>query len=252
MLNYSSLNIIQEMLQKLSEKAPRTFTPDERKNLEIFGPLAEQLQDIQEHTRPFENVPDAVYQLKITLYDSKPPIWRRIQVKNTITLATLHNIIQIVMGWEDCHLYEFERGKRPYIVTYRDHDPDEPFGDAGFNPEGNVYEVHLKEALAEEKQKLTYLYDMGDAWEHVLLLEKILPVDDKAVHPICLKSKGACPPEDFGGIWAYREFLEALPDKKHSGHQYAKEQLKEWFGGDFNPDDTDIEDINQQLKQINQ
>lgn len=245
--------MMQEIQQKFSEKGVQALTPEEKRALELFGRRAERLQIIQEQSRAFENVPDAVYQLKITLQGSKPPIWRRFLLKNTITLGTLHSIIQIVMGWEDCHLYEFERGKRPYTISYREPFEDEPFGDCELDPERDVHDTHLKEVMAEEKQKLTYLYDMGDSWEHTLLLEKILPLDKQlAVHPVCIKAKGACPPEDFGGIWAYQDFLETAFDKKHPEYKYAQERLKEWFGGTFDPNAYNIEDVNRQLKRIKQ
>src|SRR5262249_32108797 len=134
---------VQEMRRKLSEQGESALTADEQKNLEIFGRMVDRFQAIQEHTHPFKNTPDAVYQLKITLHGSKPPIWRRFLLKNTITLGTLHDIIQIVMGWKNCHLYEFERGKRPYTMSYREPFEDEPFGDCELNPERDVDETHL-------------------------------------------------------------------------------------------------------------
>ena len=49
--------------------------------------------------------PAEIYQIKVTLLGSKPPIWRRIQVPGDIRLDRLHTVLQIVMGWEDCHLH---------------------------------------------------------------------------------------------------------------------------------------------------
>ena len=66
--------------------------------------------------QPPKEVSDAVYQLKITLGGSTPPIWLRFTVKNKVMLEKLHQIIQVVMGWEDCHLYKFERGKRQHYL----------------------------------------------------------------------------------------------------------------------------------------
>jgi hypothetical protein len=51
---------------------------------------------------------DQVYKFKITLRESKPPIWRRIQVPKTYTFWDLHVAIQDSMGWSDYHLHEFE------------------------------------------------------------------------------------------------------------------------------------------------
>lgn len=52
--------------------------------------------------------------------------------------------------------------------------------------------------------------------------------------PLCLKGKGACPPEDIGNVWGYYEFLETIADPKHERH----EELMEW-GGPFDPESFD-------------
>ena len=55
---------------------------------------------------------NTIYQFKITLLDSKPKIWRRIQVTDC-KLNTLHYHIQAVMGWNNSHLHHFEiKGER--------------------------------------------------------------------------------------------------------------------------------------------
>ena len=59
-----------------------------------------------------------LYQLKVTLRDIDPSIWRRIQVWEDTTLGQLHEILQIVMGWEDCHLHEFIIGRRLYSIPH--------------------------------------------------------------------------------------------------------------------------------------
>ena len=51
-----------------------------------------------------------VYQIKVTLKGSKPPIWRRIQVTSATTFAQLHQIVQCAMGWAGSHLYRFDVG----------------------------------------------------------------------------------------------------------------------------------------------
>ena len=51
-----------------------------------------------------------VYQLKVTLLDIAPPIWRRIQGPSSIKLCCLHSALQVVMGWTDSHLHQFEKG----------------------------------------------------------------------------------------------------------------------------------------------
>jgi hypothetical protein len=40
------------------------------------------------------------------LKDSDPPIWRVVEVATSITLKVLHDIVQVIMGWLDYHLWE--------------------------------------------------------------------------------------------------------------------------------------------------
>ena len=73
-----------------------------------------QLQDTQdaleaERAEEFSR-PEAeprVYQLKISLRDARPPIWRRVLVDSSEPLGILHYTIQAAMGWEDDHLHHF-------------------------------------------------------------------------------------------------------------------------------------------------
>ncbi len=178
-----------------------------------------------------------IYQLKVTLNGARPPIWRRVQVPSTMTLGKLHKTIQLAMGWYDCHLHEFEI----YGQSYGQPDPSFSFDDV--RSERNV---RLEHFVAREKFKFSYLYDMGDGWEHKILVEKILPVDPEVRYPRCIKGKRACPPEDCGGIWGYAEFLEAIQNPEHPEHS----SMLEWIGGSFDPEEFDLEEINQQLKRV--
>jgi hypothetical protein len=47
--------------------------------------------------------PPSVHQLKVTLAQVRPPVWRRIQVASDVTLARLHRVLQVAMGWENRH-----------------------------------------------------------------------------------------------------------------------------------------------------
>ena len=63
---------------------------------------------------PARKTPVNIYQLKVTLRDSHPPIWRRLRVPGNSTLYTLHQILQVAMGWTDSHLHEFTVGETSY------------------------------------------------------------------------------------------------------------------------------------------
>lgn len=178
----------------------------------------------------------SIYQLKITLKDFRPPIWRRVQVASETTLGKLHRIIQLAMGWTNSHLHAFLIQGVEYGQPMPEYDFDVR----------NERTVKLSRIVTGEKFKFLYTYDMGDSWEHEILVEKVLPTEPQTRYPICLTGKRACPPEDCGGVWGYAEFLEAIQEPDHPEH----ESMLEWVGGAFDPDAFTLDEVNQQLKQI--
>jgi hypothetical protein len=171
------------------------------------------------------------YQIKISLKEAKPPIWRRLWVPSNIDLASLHEIIQIAMGWENYHMHQF-------FINGEYYGPDiSEMDDMEWNNEQGAV---LSAIFGGEQSKILYEYDFGDGWVHEILLEKILPLDKKEQLPICIKGKRACPPEDCGGIWGYENLLEALADPKHAEH----EEMLGWIGGTIDPEAFSIDDVN--------
>ena len=183
---------------------------------------------------PVSKRPSAIYQLKITLKDIRPPIWRRVQVPGDITLGDLHDIIQSVMGWGESHLHAFVVGDQ----QFGDPDPELEFNDER--------KVRLND-VAGEKSKFHYEYDFGDSWIHEIVVEKILPSEPDRGYPVCIKAVRACPPEDCGGPWGYADFLDAIKDPKNPEY----EEMLDWIGDDFDPEYVDLEEINKILKQNN-
>jgi len=182
--------------------------------------------------------PVEIYQVKVTLRDSQPPIWRRIQVRREITLAKLHRVLQRVMGWEDAHLHRFVIQGEYYGTP----DPDE----GGPRKTRDERKYKLSELVSGEGGQLVYNYDFGDDWHHVLVVEKTLPPSEGIRYPVCLAGVRACPPEDVGGTPGYEDFLGALRDPKHSQH----EEYREWIGGAFDPEAFDVNEINQRLSRL--
>jgi hypothetical protein len=176
-----------------------------------------------------------VYQLKVTLQYFRPPIWRRIQVRGSTTLADLHHILQIVMGWEDEHLHQFIVDG----VYYGESIPE-----WGVEKEDELI-TRLDQIVAAEKDRFGYQYDFGDSWHHQIVVEKILPPEADVHYPRCLKGKRACPPEDVGGVWGYAEFLEAIADPSHPQH----DDWNDWIDEPFDPEAFDSEAVNQALRQ---
>jgi hypothetical protein len=178
----------------------------------------------------------ALYQLKITLRDIHPPIWRRIQVWEDTTLAQLHTILQIVMGWEDYHLHEFVIGRRLYSVP----DPDDDMNERKVVDESHV---PLGEVVPRVGTKFAYLYDFGDSWEHDLILEAILLPETTAQYPTCIGGERRTPPEDVGGITGYEEYLAVLADPEHEEHG----NMLQWRGP-FDPESFAPDQVNQRLR----
>ncbi|MDD5320841.1 MAG: plasmid pRiA4b ORF-3 family protein [Methylococcales bacterium] len=175
----------------------------------------------------------SIYQIKISLIGAKPPIWRTVMVPSNLGLDSFHNVIQVAMGWTDSHLHQFIANNVFYGI------PDDEFG-MEIEDESKY---KLSQLLSKEKDTLIYEYDFGDSWEHKILLEKILPFDSKVALPVCIKGKRACPPEDCGGIWGYEELLETISDPKQPDH----EDMLQWLGGEFDPEEFDLEEINEEL-----
>lgn len=178
------------------------------------------------------------YQLHIELAGSSPSVWRSIQVQPDLTFSELHQIIQIVMGWEDEHLYQFSVGKTK-VYDFEDRIDD------GSDPrERDSVDTLLDELVIKEKTKFTYVYDFGDSWEHTIQLEKILTENEDKFYPICEDGGGACPPEDCGGIFGYQRMLTILNDKNHSEY----EDIQSWLGENWDANFFDIDDVNAGLK----
>ncbi|MGL1885165.1 MAG: SEC-C metal-binding domain-containing protein [Reichenbachiella sp.] len=175
---------------------------------------------------------EQIYQLKIELKHSNPLIWRRIQVREDITFSELHDSIQIAMGWEDGHLYEFS------FKNIRIYDFQGDIDDGADPTERDSEDTFLSEIVSKVKSKFTYVYDFGDHWEHVIKLEKIQEEEEDKTYPICVDGARACPPEDCGGLWGYEDKLRILSDKNHPEY----DDMLNWMGEDWNAElfDRDV------------
>ncbi|MDF0673962.1 MAG: plasmid pRiA4b ORF-3 family protein [Nitrospira sp.] len=177
----------------------------------------------------------SVHQLKVSLREIKPTIWRRVQVPGDITLAKLHLVLQIVMGWTNSHLHKFSIGG----VDYAEPDPD---GFLNFQSDRRARLNNVPRA----KQTFEYEYDFGDGWKHDLVVEKTLQPEPGVSYPICVAGERACPPEDCGGVWGYEKFLETIMDPANEEH----EEMLAWVGGSFDPEAFDLDAVNTSLRRL--
>lgn len=177
----------------------------------------------------------AIYRIKVTLRHVAPPVWRRIEVPADIKLGKLHHVLQAAMGWTDSHMHAFRMGMVQYGASSRE------FPDMFKNERT----ARLDQLVGEGKKPI-YEYDFGDGWEHELKVEKALPPEQGARYPRCLAGKRACPPDDCGGPWGYQNLIQILADPKHEEH----EEMREWIGGEFDPEAFDLGEVNEALRQI--
>jgi len=177
-------------------------------------------------------------QLKITLDNSKPPIWRRILVPDSFSFHQLHLAIQASMGWQNAHLYAFNHPKKRENIGI----PDPEWDDDTLEAKN----VLIRDELHKVKQKMTYEYDFGDGWVHSILLEDI--TGDKILNPIGITGKGACPPEDCGGLWGYYNLLKRTTDPKDPEY----EDLRHWLGLEdeeqWDPAAFDLKEFNERVR----
>lgn len=199
---------------------------------------------------------------RLSLDDTKPPVWRRLTIPGDMHLGDVHEVLQTAMGWTDSHLHRFHLGEPwggPHFVT----DYDIEAGEEGVNE----LDVRLDQLLREPGQKLGYLYDFGDDWAHTLRLEKSEPMPDPSpgasegggapAYPVvCLAGAHACPPEDVGGIGGYEQMATWVRhgfDRANAPKRWGREDLaglRDWLPPEWHPDTFSVDEVNEALRQL--
>jgi hypothetical protein len=174
-----------------------------------------------------------LYQFKVSLRGVSPQIGRRMQVWEDYTLDQLHRVLQVAMGWENCHIYEFRIGGAMYRDPHPENEPEIL----------NAMKTRLRDALPVMGAEFEYVYDFGDYWQHDLVLEAILDSSPDALYPCCVAGERNCPPEDVGGAAGYEDYLLAIADPSHEQH----EDMMAWRGP-FDPEAFSTEKVNKLLE----
>jgi len=236
-----TLDELDELLDHLEPAVYRAKGNEKQKVLRIVEKVSELLgstidpDEISEQRLPKKM--NTVFQIKVTLMGIAPLIWRRIQTKDC-TLAELHDLLQVTMGWEFEHLYRFIIGG----VEYADLEM------ASQEDAQDACDTNLSEILParNRRPRFDYEYDFGDQWMHQLVVEERFPPEQGVKYPICVAGQRACPPEDCGGTWGYPDFVEAISNPDHRRH----EEMLEWVGGEFDPERFDLESVNKTLRRM--
>lgn len=186
----------------------------------------------------------ATYPLLYTLHIQleplhfNPPIWRRIRVSGDCTLRKLHHFIQAAFGWHSSHMHEFSDGMNRYLPLDAElmHMFDDALDDR---------KIKLRRVL-KDVDRLRYLYDFGDSWQHVIAVETVEPGDVSGTWCEVLDGARACPPEDVGGVPGYLDFLASRQQSESKeGHSALV-----WAGGSFNPEMFDQRAANAAVQRI--
>ena len=182
-----------------------------------------------------------IYQLKITLTGSNPPIWRRVVIPHDLNLGDLHHIIQICMGWCDCHLHVFKHEEKLYS------DPKFELNEDPTIKYLDEKKTKLSHIFKKPKDALAYDYDFGDGWRHLVELEKFAKAtEDMPDGPSCTEGEFNCPLEDSGGIRRYQEIMKIILDPSHPEH----EDLLAWVPLGFDPKYFDLWRVNYVLRLV--
>ncbi len=176
-----------------------------------------------------------IFRLKVTLDEIRPPIWRRIDVASDISLARLHRVFQLAMGWYDSHLHEFRIGSAEYG------EPDPEWDDGRDLRSDRRYRL---DRVAAVGSRFSYIYDLGDYWVHRVVIEKALPPEPGVRYPRVVTGRRACPPEDVGSIPGYYDFLDVTADPTHPEHA----SMTEWYGGPYDPEHLALGSVNSDLE----
>jgi hypothetical protein len=169
-----------------------------------------------------------IYQLRLDLRWMKPPIWRRLLVSEETTLQELHYIIQVSMNWENMHLFKFEVGEKIYPGTPYPHEDDQYLFDYYDEDELGSLEEKLKDLGLQENSKFEYTYDFGADWEHLFVVEKILPAQEGQNYPQCIKGKRNAPLEDDIDLEG-EEFDTEHFDKEEINQRFADLRAQEYI-----------------------
>ncbi|XP_029167323.1 uncharacterized protein LOC114937831 [Nylanderia fulva] len=164
----------------------------------------------------------AIYKFKVTLNHFKPAIWRRVEVPGYFDFSQFAQVIIQAMGWHGGHLHEFSNNNHFRILNK---DPNDPyFGE--FGDDRDAKEINISDIFSMTGMKsLKFTYDMGDNWQHKVLLEAVFPAVADQEYPVCTAGRNACPPEDCGSVSGYANLLEAIKDPNHREHK----EMKEWL-----------------------
>ena len=221
--------------------APPARTPPARTPPPASGGAGHAQLRLVPDTRAAESDAGRIARLSVTLMETAPPVWRRVEVPAGSTFAQLHTFLNVAMGWEDYHLHELAFGDRRVGAA--------ELNDGNGPAVEDEQELTLADALADGHRELIYIYDFGDEWLHRVQVDAVEDAAEGVFYPRCTGGARACPPEDVGGAYGYALFLEALADARHPEHEEQTLWCEEVYGSDtFDADAFDAAAVSRLLR----
>lgn len=182
---------------------------------------------------------EPIARIRIVLQDSRPEIWRRLDVPLSTTLLSLHDMIQIAFDWTDSHLFVFEADGKRYGI------PNPDFAMEGL-PVLQADVIQLRQLVDGGVDHFVYEYDFGDSWRHDITIEGCREGEAEQDYPAFVDGARRGPPEDVGGIQGFEEFLEAVSNPGHSEYR----RMIRWYGKRYDPLDIDERRIRMLIEKL--
>src|SRR6266511_2680580 len=161
-------------------------------------------------------VVESMHRLTVSLAHMVPPTRRQVEVPSDLTLAGLHEVIQVLFDWDGDHLYEFVVGRRRYA-------------DPGYLDACEDDDVPLAEVAGRAGKVIGYTYDLGACWEHRIVVDAVEPARAGARCPRCVAGVGPHPAE-YDGDRPRRLDLGVLNSARHLPRLDACWRLAEDLG----------------------
>jgi hypothetical protein len=144
-----------------------------------------------------------VHRVKVSLYDAKPPVWRRLEIPSAMPLNLVHAVLQVAFDWHDYHLHVFET----VCGEFGSPDLDD------WVERQDEATAALAQVAGAERAKAVYSYDFGDDRRHDIVVEKIIPAEPGVAYPRCTGGRRDAPPEDCGGIWVFNDTAAVVRER---------------------------------------
>jgi hypothetical protein len=176
-----------------------------------------------------------IARLRVEIEEVEPAVIRTLEVPLDIRLDQLNVVLQVAIGWQNCHPYEFRHGDSVYGLV---------------SSQNEVNPLPAEKATLADLVKLGHIFDydyvFGDDWQHTLTIENVSPAEPAVTYPRLISAQGRCPPADIGGPEGYETFLFARANPEHLHH----EGMLDWDDPDFDPHQLDVAALERNLAKL--